>query len=133
MTRRRIQRVNSLLREVISEAIRRDLKNIPIPELITITGVDTSNDLRHAKVFVSLIEEDFEKKEKLIVILNDAAGVISAIASKKVVLRYFPQLFFKLDESIEHYMQIDALLKEVEQKRSDTSGKDTRQDDSSDS
>ena len=112
---RRIERVNSLLREVISETIRHDLKNIPIPDLITITAVETSNDLRHAKVFISLIEGDKKKKEEIIDVLTNAAGTIGAISAKKVVLRYFPQLSFKLDESIENFMQIDTLLKKIEQ------------------
>ncbi len=114
MTSRRIERVNSLLREVISETITQDLKNIPIPELITVTAVETTSDLRHAKVFISLIQADTKMKEETIAMLTAAAGAIGAISSKKVVMRYFPQLTFKIDESIENFMQIDKLLKQIE-------------------
>lgn len=115
MARRRIERVNSLLKEVISESIRKDLKNVPIPDLITVTEVETSNDLRHAKVYISLIEDDPKKKEEVIVLLNKSAKAIAALSSKKVVLRYFPQLIFKIDESLDNFLQIDSLLKKIEQ------------------
>ena len=114
MTKRRVERVNSLLKEVISETIQRDLKNIPVPQLITITAVDVSGDLRHAKVFISIIENDPKKKKAAIDLLNTHSGIIAVLSSKKVVLRYFPELTFKLDESIDNYMQIDALLRKIE-------------------
>ena len=116
---RRIERVNSLLREVISETITRDLKNIPVPELITVTAVETTNDLRHAKVYISLIQADQKIKEETIAVLTQAAGTIGAISSKKVAMRYFPQLTFKLDESIENFMQIDNLLKQIEKDKAE--------------
>ncbi len=116
---RRIERVNSLLREVISETITKDLKYIPVPELITITAVETTNDLRHAKVYISLIQADQKTKEETIAILNNAAGTIGAISSKKVVLRYFPQLTFKIDDSIENFMQIEKLLKQIEKDKAE--------------
>lgn len=114
MVNRRIQRINSLLKEVISEVIHKDLKNHKIPTLVSITEVDTSKDLRHAKVYVSLLEDDQERKEEIMSELELAAGYIAVLASKKVVIRYFPALSFKLDESIDHYMQIDSLLKKIE-------------------
>ena len=114
---RRIQRVNSLLKEVISEVIARDLKSHDLPELITITDVDTSKDLRHAKVFVSFIENDQTKKESMLELLQEKAARIGVIASKKVVLRYFPSLTFKLDSSIDNYLEIDTLLKKVEDQK----------------
>lgn len=117
MVNRRIQRINSLLKEVISEVIHKDLKNHKIPTLVSITEVDTSKDLRHAKVYVSLLEDDQERKEEIMSELELAAGYIAVLASKKVVIRYFPALSFKLDESIDHYMQIDSLLKKIENTR----------------
>ena len=119
MTRRRIQRINSLLKEVIAETVRHDLKNVPVPELITVTAVDTSNDIRHAKVYISLIEDDKKKKDDTIELLNKVAGVIAAISSKKVVLRYFPELIFKIDDSIENFMQIDDLLRKIDPNKTD--------------
>ena len=114
---RRIEKVNSLLKEVISEVIRKDLKNYTLPDLLTITAVEVSRDLRHAKVYVSLIEDNMEKKEHVLEILQNQAGYISVLSSKKVVLRYFPALIFKLDTSLDKYMEIDHLLRRIEKER----------------
>ena len=113
MKPRRIEKINSLLKEVLSEVILQDLKHRNIPELITVTAVDTSNDLTSAKVFVSLIENNPEKKEKTIAMLQKMASYIALLASKKITIRYFPALTFKIDDSIEKYMKIDSILKKI--------------------
>ena len=112
-TSRRIQRVNSLLKEVLSEVLARDLENQNLPELLTVIEVDTTKDLRYAKVYVSLISPDRKSKEAAIERLQILAGYIAILASKKVSLRYFPALTFKIDESADKYMQIDDLLRKV--------------------
>lgn len=113
---RRIERVNSLLVEVIAEVVMREVKDPRIPGIITITRVETSPDLRQAKVFFSVIGSD---KEKQIAqsILQDAAGFIAITASKKVVLRFFPQLTFKIDDTLEKHQRIDDLLKKIEDEK----------------
>jgi ribosome-binding factor A len=113
MKPRRIEKVNSLLKEVLSEVILQDLKHRNIPELITVTSVDTSTDLTSAKVYVSLIEPVREKKEMTISMLQKMASYIALLASKKVTLRYFPSLTFKLDDSMDKYMKIDTLLRKI--------------------
>ncbi len=113
MKPRRIEKINSLLKEVLSEVILHDLKHRNIPELITVTAVDTSVDLTSAKVFVSFIENNPEKKEKTISMLQKMASYIALLASKKITIRYFPALTFKIDDSIEKYMKIDSLLKKI--------------------
>ena len=113
---KRINQVNSLLKEVISETIRLDMKNPNLTDLLTVTKVDASRDLQHAKVFISVINEKEGIKHDTIKILQDAASYIQAISSKKVSLRYFPTLIFKKDTSLEHYMHIDKILKELKSK-----------------
>lgn len=113
---RRIERVNSLLVEVIAEVVMREVKDPRIPGLITITRVETSPDLRQAKVFFSIIGSDKEKKTALQV-LQEAAGFISLTASKKVVLRFFPQLTFKIDDTLEKHQRIDDLLKKIDDEK----------------
>ena len=113
MKPRRIERINSLLKEVLSEVILQDLKHRNIPELITITEVDTSNDLTSAKVYVSLIENDLKKKEATVSMLQTMSTYIATLASKKMTLRYFPALTFKVDDSLDKYMKIDAILKKI--------------------
>lgn len=113
---RRIERVNSLLVEVIAEVVMREVKDPRVPGLITITRVETSPDLRQAKVFFSVIGDDKQKKIALQV-LQDAAGFIAMTASKKVVLRFFPQLSFKIDDTLDKHQRIDDLLKKIEDEK----------------
>lgn len=113
---RRTERLNSLLREVISEVIVREVKNPHISQLSTVTSVDISKDLHHAKVYISVIGDQADKEETLSA-LNSAAGFISLTASKKVTMRYFPNLKFYIDETAEKHMRIDSILKEIENER----------------
>jgi ribosome-binding factor A len=112
MVKNRIARLNSLLKEVISEVIHRDVRNPHVNELVTVTNVDISNDLQHAKVHISVIGSK-EQKEETIRALQSAAGFIAIQSSKKVVMRYFPMLTFKLDSSVEQQMKIDSLLSQI--------------------
>jgi ribosome-binding factor A len=116
MAKQRTDRLNSLLKEVISEVIRRDVRHPDVNELFTVTRVNISKDLRHAKVFVSVIGVD-ESKQKTIAALQEAAGFIAVNASKKVVMRYFPELQFKLDDSVDRHMRIEELLYDIENER----------------
>jgi ribosome-binding factor A len=116
MAKQRTDRLNSLLKEVISEVIRRDVRNPHIRELFTVTRVDISKDLHYAKVWVSVIGTDVEKKET-IAALQSAAGFIAVNSSKKVVMRYFPELTFKLDDTVDKHMRIEELLGELKSKR----------------
>ncbi len=131
---RRIMRVNSLLKEVISDVIRHDLKHHKLPELITITDVDTSKDLMYAKVFVSLINGDNNDKKLLIEELQKCSSSIARLSSKKVVLRYFPVLTFEIDNTMDDYMKIDDLLREVNKNKKfkkDEEEEDFEEDDES--
>lgn len=112
MAIKRTDRLNSLLKEVISDVIRREVRNPHVNELITVTRVDITKDLHNAKVYISVIGTQ-EEKEKTIVALQSAAGFIAVNASKLVVMRYFPALTFKLDTAVEKHMRIEELLKKI--------------------
>lgn len=116
MAIKRTDRLNSLLKEVISEVIRKDVKNPYVNELVTITRVDITKDLHHAKVFFSVIGNDEQKKETLGA-LNSAAGFIATRSSKKVVMHFFPNLVFKLDDSVEKHMRIQDALKKIDEEK----------------
>lgn len=113
---RRTERLNSLLKEVISEVIRKEVKNPRLPELITITRVEITKDLRHAKVFVSVIG-DPQLKEEAMKALRSAAGFIGIQASKQVVMRYFPELRFVIDDTLDKQMQIEELIDQIQEER----------------
>lgn len=109
----RVDKVNSLLKEVITEAIRKDIKNPNIPtDMLSVTQVRVTKDLHQAKVFISLICEDAIKKQ-VITLLNKSSGFIGVKASSKVELRFFPKLTFYLDESAQKGEQIEMLLQKV--------------------
>lgn len=112
----RTDRLNSLLKEVISEVIRRDVRNPHVTELVTVTRVQISKDLRHAKVFISVIGSEQEKTET-IAALNSAAGFIAVQSSHKVVMRFFPELRFKLDDSVDKHMRVEDLLSAISKER----------------
>lgn len=116
MKSRRKERLNSLLKEVISEVIQKDVKNPSIHSFISVTDVDISSDLHQAKVYVSIIGTEKEKKEALNA-LKEASSFIAFKASKKVVLRYFPSLFFYLDKSVEDHLKIEKKLDEIKKEQ----------------
>ncbi len=111
-TTRRTDRLNSLLKEVLSEVIRKDVRNPKVHEFVSISKVDITKDLHYAKVYISVIAEESEKQETLKA-LQSAAGFIGCIASKKVVMRYFPHLTFIIDDSVEKHMRINSLLEQI--------------------
>lgn len=129
MAVKRTDRLNSLLREVISEVIKREVRNPHVNELVTVTRVQISNDLHYAKVYVSVIGTDPEKAETMKA-LQSAAGFIAVNASQKVVMRFFPELTFKLDDSVDKHMRIEKLLHEIDKERQSRQGDDADDDNS---
>lgn len=116
MKKNRLARVNSLLKEVIFEVIQKEVRNPHVTTFVAVTNVDTSADLHHAKVSISLICSE-EEKAKVISALNSAAGFIAVNAAKKVQMRYFPTLSFKLDTSLDEHMRIQKVLADIENER----------------
>lgn len=110
---RRVSRLNSLLKEVISEVLRNDLHHVEgNSEFITITSIEITADLSFAKVFCTTIG-DAAAKEAACALLNRIAGTIVYIASRKVRLRTFPKLRFYVDEGLEKQLRICELLAKV--------------------
>lgn len=116
MKGKRISRLNALLREVISEVITKELRNPRISKFTSITLVDTTPDLKHAKVFISILGTESER-QKTIEALNHAAGFISIHASKKIRIRYFPALAFELDTSVDKHMKIEKILSDIKKEQ----------------
>jgi ribosome-binding factor A len=110
--KKRVNRLNSLLKEVLAEVIRSEVKDPRMAPLVTVTSVDISKDLHHAKVYISIIGDEKQRRETLEA-LESASGFIGINASKKVTMRYFPVLTFKLDTTVDEQMKIDALLEKI--------------------
>jgi ribosome-binding factor A len=111
----RIERVNSLIRQEISELLQRQVKDPRLGNFVTVTEVITSTDLKYAKVFVSRIGNE-EEKQELLSVLTSASGFFRRELAKRMKLRYTPELSFHWDDSIErgdHLLQlIDELVPE---------------------
>lgn len=111
----RIERVNSLIRQEISQLLQRQVNDPRLGSLITVTEVSTSADLKYARVFVSRIGSEEEKKETLSA-LASASGFFRRELAKHLKLRYIPVLSFQWDDSIErgdHLLQlIDKITSE---------------------
>jgi len=116
MSINRTDRLNSLLKEVISDVIRKQVKNPQVSELTTVTRVEITKDLKYAKVYVSIIGEAHVRLETLKA-LQSAAGFIAVNASKQVVMRFFPSLTFKLDDSVDKQMQIESIIQDIQKER----------------
>ncbi len=116
MKKNRIDRINSLLREVIFDVIQKQVRNPHVKLFVSVTRVDTSTDLYHAKVYISMIGTDKEKEEVLVA-LESAAGFIAVNASKQVQMRHFPTLTFRLDNAAEEHFKIEKILSDIEKER----------------
>jgi len=113
---RRTERLNSLLKETMSEVIRNELRNPKVAKFTTIMNVSITKDLRHAKVQVSVIGDEKMRKETVSA-LNASAKFIAISTSKKVVMRFFPVLTFQLDTSADDLIHIDTILGDLEKER----------------
>ncbi len=109
-----IERVNTLIRREISDLIQQELRDPRLDEFIVVTEVDTSPDLKYAKVFVSCMSGQREE-QKILGILNAASGFLRTELAKNTRLRRTPELSFHWDNSIEHGDRILRLIDEVTQ------------------
>ncbi len=109
---RRIERVNHLIRQEISQLLQRQVKDPRLDSFVTITEVSTSPDLRSAKVFVSCIGSE-EKKEETLRVLTAASGFFRGELAKRLRLRHVPELDFQWDDSIERGAHILELIDRV--------------------
>ena len=113
----RIGRVNSLIRQEISELLTRQVKDPRLGNFIAVTEVFTSPDLKSAKVFISHLGSEEEKKQTLNA-LSSASGYFRRELAKRLKLRCIPVLSFQWDDSIAHGDHILQLIDEVTERES---------------
>ena len=105
-----MRRVNEAVREVISEGVG-GLKD-PRVGFVTVTGVETSADLRQATVFVSVLGTE-RKREKTLAGLAAAHGVLQARLARELRLKRTPQLTFEYDPTVERGVRMTQLIDEL--------------------
>ncbi len=106
----RMRRVNEAVRQVLSEAVG-ELKD-PRIGFVTVTGVETSPDLRHARVFVSVLGPQ-RRRDATLVGLAAAHGVLQSRIASELRLKRTPQLAFEYDPSVERGLRVSQLIDEL--------------------
>jgi len=117
MPSRRAQKAAEAIREVVGMAILADLNDPRIRD-VTVTYVEVSGDLRHAKVHVSVMGDETKQNLSLRG-LQSAAGFLQAKVAQRVDLRYTPRLQFLLDQGVKRSIEISRILDEVLPKDAD--------------
>lgn len=109
----RAQRLAEVIRAEASDIIRQGLKD-PRIGFVSVTDVVVSGDLRHAKIFVSVLGDE-EAKQRTMAALNRATGHVRSLLSARLAMRFVPGIHFRLDESIERGARVSSLLRGVGQ------------------
>jgi len=105
-----MRRVNEAVREVVSEGLN-ELKD-PRIGFVTVTGVETSPDLRHARVYVSVLGSD-RRRAKTLVALAAARGVLQGRLADELRMKRTPQLAFEYDPTVERGVRMTQLIDEL--------------------
>ena len=105
-----MRRVNEAVREVVSEAVV-ELKD-PRIGFVTVTGVETSADLRQARVFVSVLGSE-AKRRRTLAGLSAAHGVLQAHVARRLRMKRTPQLTFEYDPTVERGVRMTQLIDEL--------------------
>ena len=108
----RMQRVNEAVREVLSAHLAEGLKD-PRIGFVTVTGVETSPDLRSARVYVSVLGDEREREDALEG-LRSSRGFLQAQINEELRLKRTPALTFAYDDSVDRGMRISHLIDEAE-------------------
>lgn len=106
------------MREEVADIAFHKLKD-PRLGFLTVTGVDMTDDLKMAVVYISVLKE--EEKKTTLEILNSAKSFIRSELSKRLRLKFIPSIEFKLDPSVEYGSKIDKLLDEIKKRDESTS------------
>ena len=120
----RYDRINEEIKKALSEIIR-DMKDTRISPMTTVLLVEATNDLKIAKVRISVYDKSDDVRRETVAQLNRAEGFIARELGKRVDLRRIPTLKFSLDDSIEYAVHISEIINKLQSERK----KDDTQDD----
>lgn len=117
MPTQRQLRVGNLLQREISDIMRREMED-PDIGFATVTGVEVSADLRHARVFVSVLGDEFAKRDTMRALIR-GRKFVRGLLGKRLDLRRIPELQFRLDETAERAQRMAVLLRALADEGSD--------------
>jgi ribosome-binding factor A len=115
MTSPRIARLRELFKEETSLILQRDMRD-PRIGFVSVIDVELSGDLRHAKIFVSVLG-DAEANARTMEALASAQGFVRTELARRIRLRHIPRVAFRMDESIERGARVNELLRKVTKSR----------------
>ena len=110
MPSNRIGRINEEIQRELAALIR-TVKDPRVHGLVSITAVDTTSDLRYAKIYVSILEE--ADRAPMMAALKKAAGFVRHELGQSMIIRYAPEILFEEDHNIEYGIHIASVLKQV--------------------
>jgi ribosome-binding factor A len=125
---RRPDRVAEAIREEVATFLAEGVKDPRVVGLITVTGVDVTRDLRHAKVFVSILGVSDEEKAGTFEGLASVATHLRSKVGRALRLRLAPEISFAPDESVARAARIESLLSQIKQDASSHAGGDASHD-----
>lgn len=111
----RIGRINEEIQRELSSIIEIDLKDPRLETMITVLRVDTTQDLKYCKIYISILGND-EQKQAAMEGIKDATGFIRRELAHRINLRNTPELLFNLDNSTEYAIKMSKLIDEVTKK-----------------
>lgn len=111
MPTKRSERTGDQILEYVSELLSRQI-NDPRIGVVTLTGAEVSRDLRHARIYFSILAAK-ETKEQVLTGLRSATGFIRSKMARELGFRYVPEIEFVYDDTQEKAQRIDQLLKQV--------------------
>ena len=112
MSYNRIDRISEEVRREVDRIIREELSDPRIAGTFSVTHADVTRDLRHAKIYVSVLEDD--KREGMMKALKSAAGYIRRALGQNIIIRYSPELTFVSDENIAYGVHIAKVLADAQ-------------------
>lgn len=116
---RRTERLNHLLRQEITELLQREAKDPRLSAMVSVTHVSVSPDLHYAKVFISVLGTEEEKKGVLAG-LHAASGFLRRELSSRLSMRYTPELSFSYDDTMEQAGKVIQLIQQVSTSEAET-------------
>jgi len=119
MPNHRTARISEEIKRELSQMIREEVKDPRVKGLISVTHVEATNDMRYAKVFVSILS-DAETSKLTMQVLEKAAGYLRSELAKRLQLRYTPELLFKSDSSLAYGSKINQILSEIKDVSTDS-------------
>ncbi len=115
MSRRRQERLSEEIKRVVSRILQEGVKDPRIePAAVSLTRVDLSNDMSHARINISILGDE-PKQEEMINAVRAARGYIRSELAHRLKVKHAPELEFRLDKSIEHGIRISSILEELKE------------------